>query len=288
MASGMTGATAARALLQERERYAYAVYGGLLALVLLGRPLRRVVQARRGTYRISHSNGRLITAPVGHSLLEALRDAGIPHASVCGGRARCTTCRVRVGPGAKGLPPPETARGERTASHPCRRRCAPGVPAAAHEEPAHHAAFAAERRTGRNRCAQDAGTRASRGRDVRRSARVEPAWRAENAVRRILHSQPFLCRDGRSAARNRRLLLDVQRRRTDGALRDRDRSRSRVPRCDARRGRHRSAARPDERRARRTTWASRCAPASASTPATRSSARWGRPRRRSCRRWATR
>ena len=102
------GATAARALLQERERYAYAVYGGLLALVLLGRPLRRVVQARRGTYRISHSNGRLITAPVGHSLLEALRDAGIPHASVCGGRARCTTCRVRVGPGAKGLPSPET------------------------------------------------------------------------------------------------------------------------------------------------------------------------------------
>lgn len=99
---------AARALVEEREGYAHAIYGGLLALVLLGRPLRRIVRARRGVYRIHHSSGRIITAPVAHSVLEALRDAGIPHASVCGGRARCTTCRVRVGHGAKGLPPPES------------------------------------------------------------------------------------------------------------------------------------------------------------------------------------
>jgi adenylate cyclase len=31
---------------------------------------------------------------------------GIPHASVCGGRARCSTCRVRVEKGAGGLPAP--------------------------------------------------------------------------------------------------------------------------------------------------------------------------------------
>src|SRR6266481_509601 len=30
------------------------------------------------------------------SLLEASRLAGIPHASVCGGRGRCSTCRIRV------------------------------------------------------------------------------------------------------------------------------------------------------------------------------------------------
>ena len=30
----------------------------------------------------------------------------MPHASVCGGRARCTTCRVRVGEGLSHLPPP--------------------------------------------------------------------------------------------------------------------------------------------------------------------------------------
>jgi adenylate cyclase len=31
------------------------------------------------------------------SVLEMSRIAGIPHASVCGGRGRCSTCRVRVG-----------------------------------------------------------------------------------------------------------------------------------------------------------------------------------------------
>ena len=95
------------ALRELRERETLTTYLGLLALVIAGRALRRAVSAtRRGTYRIQHANGRVVTAPIGHSLLEALRDAGIPHASVCGGRARCTTCRVRVDQGAKALPPP--------------------------------------------------------------------------------------------------------------------------------------------------------------------------------------
>ncbi len=42
----------------------------------------------------------------GMSVLEASRAAGIPHASVCGGRGRCSTCRVRIGEGAEHLPPP--------------------------------------------------------------------------------------------------------------------------------------------------------------------------------------
>jgi len=41
-------------------------------------------------------------------VLEILRDHGIPHASVCGGRARCTTCRIQVGRGGEQLPPPES------------------------------------------------------------------------------------------------------------------------------------------------------------------------------------
>jgi adenylate cyclase len=39
-------------------------------------------------------------------VLETLRQHGIPHASVCGGRARCTTCRVLVTKGGDQLPPP--------------------------------------------------------------------------------------------------------------------------------------------------------------------------------------
>jgi len=71
-------------------------FWALLAATLLARLLRTRIGA---TYRLRLSSGRTITAPVGRSILEALRDEGIPHASVCGGRARCTTCRVRVGEG---------------------------------------------------------------------------------------------------------------------------------------------------------------------------------------------
>jgi adenylate cyclase len=98
---------AALARLESLERGALGLYAGMLALVVAGRGVRRVLSTRRGAYRIHHANGRVITAPIGHTVLEALRDAGIPHASVCGGRARCTTCRVRVGQGASALPAPQ-------------------------------------------------------------------------------------------------------------------------------------------------------------------------------------
>ena len=100
---------ARHALLETRKDAASATVIALLALVLLARMARRFLRDRRGVYRIFHSNGRSITAPIGQSLLEALREAGIPHASVCGGRARCTTCRVRVGASLIMLPPPGPA-----------------------------------------------------------------------------------------------------------------------------------------------------------------------------------
>src|SRR5205085_1932695 len=78
----------------------------LLAATLLARWLRTVLG---GTYHVHHPSGRVISAPIGRSILEAVRDAGLPHASVCGGRARCTTCRVRVVEGLASLPPPTRA-----------------------------------------------------------------------------------------------------------------------------------------------------------------------------------
>jgi adenylate cyclase len=74
-----------------------------LGATLLARWLRTRIGA---TYRVRHASGRVITAPVGRSILEAIRDEGIAHASVCGGRARCTTCRVRVSDGLAELAPP--------------------------------------------------------------------------------------------------------------------------------------------------------------------------------------
>ena len=75
-------------------------------IALGGTLLARWLRSRIGaTYQLRHASGRVITAPVGRSILEAIRDEGMPHASVCGGRARCTTCRVRVSEGLEDLPP---------------------------------------------------------------------------------------------------------------------------------------------------------------------------------------
>jgi adenylate cyclase len=99
--AGMTAQD--RALIAHwREGLEYAFWIALAA-TLLARWLRTRIGA---TYRVRHASGRIITAPVGRSILEAIRDEGLPHASVCGGRARCTTCRVRVGEGLAHLPPP--------------------------------------------------------------------------------------------------------------------------------------------------------------------------------------
>jgi adenylate cyclase len=49
-----------------------------------------------------------VIVPVGLSVLEVSRYGRIPHASVCGGRGRCSTCRVRV-LAARPQPPPGDA-----------------------------------------------------------------------------------------------------------------------------------------------------------------------------------
>ena len=77
----------------------------LLLGVLLGREVKRIFSSRHGVFRLQHTWGKSISVPVGRSILEAVRAASIPHASVCGGRARCTTCRVRISSGLERLPP---------------------------------------------------------------------------------------------------------------------------------------------------------------------------------------
>ncbi len=71
-------------------------FGGVVAAVLLARIGRRAWRRRHGVVRIGYSDGRWVEVTPGTSVLEASRIAGIPHASVCGGRGRCSTCRVRV------------------------------------------------------------------------------------------------------------------------------------------------------------------------------------------------
>ena len=52
-----------------------------------------------------YPDGRQVAVPMGSTVLEASRHGKIPHASVCGGRGRCSTCRIRVVRGLEFLPP---------------------------------------------------------------------------------------------------------------------------------------------------------------------------------------
>ncbi len=83
-------------------------YAGALGVVLLAR-VGRALHARRRTIRIAYPDGRVVQVTRGFTVLEASRGAAVPHASVCGGRGRCSTCRVRIGRGLDGLPPPSPA-----------------------------------------------------------------------------------------------------------------------------------------------------------------------------------
>lgn len=85
----------------------YATYGTALALVL-GLRLLRGWRERRNIVEVRYPDGRAVRVPKGYSVLEASRLASIPHNAVCGGRGRCSTCRIKVLDGGGRLPPPET------------------------------------------------------------------------------------------------------------------------------------------------------------------------------------
>jgi adenylate cyclase len=83
-----------------------AIYAGLVFLPFAGRAVRRFVHSMLQPPRLTHAGGQTMVMLPGATVLETLRANGIPHASVCGGRARCTTCRIRVASGLAMLPVP--------------------------------------------------------------------------------------------------------------------------------------------------------------------------------------
>lgn len=81
-------------------------YFGLIGIALLARGARAINERRRGMINLSYGNGRTVRVPRGLSVLEASLRYNVPHASVCGGRARCSTCRIRIIGDYAGLPKP--------------------------------------------------------------------------------------------------------------------------------------------------------------------------------------
>jgi CDGSH-type Zn-finger protein/ferredoxin/uncharacterized Fe-S cluster protein YjdI len=83
-----------------------AAYLGAVSLVLAARELRSLLE-RHGKAPITISYPqRAVQVPRGWTVLEVSRHFRIPHRAMCGGRARCSTCRVRVVDGASRCPPP--------------------------------------------------------------------------------------------------------------------------------------------------------------------------------------
>ncbi len=78
---------------------------GLAALVFLARKL----SVKRRSIHIRYVDGPEVTTSKGPTLLEVSRANGVPHTALCGGRGRCTTCRVIIEDGADLLHPPSEA-----------------------------------------------------------------------------------------------------------------------------------------------------------------------------------
>src|SRR5258708_5087700 len=100
------GTAAQQDVLEDIAEYFLIGYIGLLGLVLAARGLRALMERRVGMINLSYGNGRTVRVPKGLSVLEASLRNNVPHASVCGGRARCSTCRIRVIGDCTSLPQP--------------------------------------------------------------------------------------------------------------------------------------------------------------------------------------
>jgi len=100
------GTSAEQNVLESIVDYFLIGYFGLIGLVLLARGVRAIAERRGGMINLSYGNGRTVRVPKGLSVLEASQRYNVPHASVCGGRARCSTCRIRVIGDCSALPAP--------------------------------------------------------------------------------------------------------------------------------------------------------------------------------------
>jgi adenylate cyclase len=98
----MTEAT----IVQWRADAQIGFYAIALAAILFG--IARTLQQRRAMrIPVQYVSGPRVMASEGPTLLEVSRMYRIPHMSVCGGRGRCSTCRVMVFGEEAALSPPD-------------------------------------------------------------------------------------------------------------------------------------------------------------------------------------
>ena len=64
------------------------------------------IKRRNNSIKVSYPDGGVSNIFPGMNILDASLEAGIPHAHVCGGRGRCSTCRIRIDQDLTQLEPP--------------------------------------------------------------------------------------------------------------------------------------------------------------------------------------
>lgn len=95
------------AFLNQLEVWILLGLGAAIILTLIARAIRLYLERREGIIRITYPEGRTVSVSPGTTILEASQLNEVPHAAVCGGRGRCSTCRVRVNGPLDNLPEPD-------------------------------------------------------------------------------------------------------------------------------------------------------------------------------------
>ncbi len=91
------------ALLDRVKQAIYMFWALCVAGAFAARRVRHWAEHRQGRFAVAYPDGRTVVQPRGATILDASRAGLVPHAAVCGGRGRCSTCRVRVERGAENL-----------------------------------------------------------------------------------------------------------------------------------------------------------------------------------------
>jgi ferredoxin len=95
LAPGRIGTEVERANLVQLRNDFLLAYASAFGLVLAARGVRFINERRGGMIRLTYPD-RTIRVPKGLTVLEASYRHHVPHANVCGGKGRCSTCRIRI------------------------------------------------------------------------------------------------------------------------------------------------------------------------------------------------
>ncbi len=92
-----------------QAKYAFYILLSGVLLIFVG---RLIASGQRPKIAVNYSPKPTVSGVSGATLLEISRMNNVPHLSVCGGRGRCSTCRVHVISGGEYLHPPSRAEAE--------------------------------------------------------------------------------------------------------------------------------------------------------------------------------